>query len=159
MFEDDESYPVFNNGQPEDVLPESVIALIEELIKRNTIQSVSCPFNNSKVWSSLVKEQVLRAKQTGKPLQEAFNLSGPDSGFSFDPTDWGGEVHIPYEGACVADLFVAPPWRNFIRETNHATLSQDYYHLIASKNWGELDCAIRHDIGDGWLYYESTRAK
>lgn len=153
----DDNYPVFNTGQPEEELPEPVITLIGKLIERDNVQSVSCPFNNSKVWRLLVAEQVRRAEQTGKPPQQAFALSGPDSGFGFDPTEWSGEVHIPYEGAAMADLFVAPKWRNFIRETNSATLSTSYHYLLVQRDLGELHCATRREIGDGWLLYESTR--
>jgi len=153
----DDNYPVFNTGQPEEELPESVITLIGELIESDNVQSVSCPFNNSKVWRLLVAEQVRRAEQTGKPLQQAFTLAGPDSGFGFDPADWGGEVRIPYEGVFMADLFVAPKWRNFIRETNSATLSTSYHYLLVQRDLGELHCATRRGIGDGWLLYESTR--
>lgn len=157
MDDEEDIYPAFKTGQPEDELPDSVITLIGDLIKRDNVQSVSCPFNNSKVWRLLVAEQVRRAGQTGKHLQQAFALSGPDSGFGFDPTEWAGEIHIPYEGAVMADLFVAPKWRNFIPETNSATLSKSYYYLIVKRDFGELQCAIRRDIGDSWLLYESTR--
>lgn len=153
----DDNYPVFNTGQPEEELSESVITLIGELIERDNVQSVSCPFNNSKVWRLLVAEQVRRAEQTGKPPQQAFTLAGPDSGFGFDPADWRGEVSIPYEGAFMADLFVAPKWRNFIRESNSVTLSTAYHYLLIQRDLGELHCATRRDIGDGWLLYESTR--
>ena len=37
----DGNYPVFNTGQPEEELPESVITLIGELIERDNVQSVS----------------------------------------------------------------------------------------------------------------------
>lgn len=145
----DDNYP--------DELPESVITLISDLIKRDNVQSVSCPFNNSKVWRLLVAEQVRRSKLLGTPLQKAFELSGPDCGLGFDTTEWGGEIHIPYEGACTADLFIAPEWRNLIRETNSATLSTEYYYLLVKRELGDLNCAMRHVIGDGWLLYESTR--
>lgn len=154
---DDDGSVAFNNGSAQEDLPESVVKLIGELIKHDNVQSVSCPFNNSKVWRLLVAEQVRRAEQTGKPLQQVFTLSGPDSGFGFDPADWGGKVHVPYEGAVMADLFIAPKWRNFIRETNSATLSTSYHCLLVQRDLGELHCATRRDIGDGWYLYESTR--
>lgn len=158
MGDEEENYPVFGTGQPEEELPDSVIKLIGELIKRDNVQSVSCPYNNSKVWRLLVAEQNRRAQQAGKPLQEAFTLTGPDSGFGFDPREWGGEVHVPYEGACTADLFIAPQWRKFFRETNSATLSTSYHYLLVKQDLGELHCATRRVIDDGWYFYESTRA-
>jgi len=157
ILDDEDDCPVFNTGEKEDELPESVIALIGELIKRDTVQSVSFPFNNSKVWRLLIDEQVRRAKQTGLPLQKAFTLSGPDGGLSCDPSEWGGAVHIPYEGVCEGDLFIAPLWRNFIRENNSATLSTSYHYLLLQRDLGELNCATRRIIGDGWVLYESTR--
>lgn len=169
-----EDTPEFNTGRSEEALPESVITLIDELIKRDNVQSVSCPFNNSKVWRLLVAEQVYRAKQTGKPLQHAFALSGPDSGFGFDPTDWGGDVHIPYEGACMGDLFIVPMWRNLFPEKGAAKGDQatlgDYAHywadperghschyLLTQRDMGELSCAHRQVVGDGWYLYESSK--
>lgn len=177
----DDNYSVFNTGQPEEELPESVITLIGDLIKRDNVQSVSCPFNNSKVWRLLVAEQVRRANQTGKSPQQAFTLAGPDSGFGFDPADWGGDVHIPYEGACMGDLFVVPGWRKLYPDWkdqfprsgdgrgDKATLG-DYAHYMADPNTGDschylllqrdlgkLKCANRCEIGDGWIFYESNR--
>ena len=61
---DDDYFPPFNTGAPEQELPDSVINLIAELIKRDNVQSVSFPFNNSKVWLLLVDEQLRRAKAT-----------------------------------------------------------------------------------------------
>lgn len=171
---DDDNFSSVNLNQPEQELPDSVIELIGELIKRDNVQSVSCPFNNSKAWRLLVEEQVRRAKLTGLPLQKALTLSGTDGGFSFNPADWGGNVHIPYEGACMGDLFVLPEWRNlFIEQANskgeRATLS-DYatywadpehgyacHYLLLNRDMGELSCAHRKIVGDGWFLYESNR--
>jgi hypothetical protein len=157
MDDDDDHRPSFNVGRPEEYLPNPVVNVIGELIKRDNVQSVSFPFNNTKVWRMLVDEQLCRAKNTDLPNQQAFALSGPDSGLSCDPTEWGGVVHIPYEGCCMGDLFIVPEWRNLFRETNSATLSTSYHYLLAQRDLGELNCAIRRDIGDGWFLYESTR--
>jgi len=171
----------FNNGRAEEKLPGSVINTIGELIKRDNVQSVSFPFNNTKVWYLLVDEQLQRAKTTGYSKQKAFTLSGPDGGLSCDPAEWGGEVHIPYEGACMGDLFVVPGWRNLYPDWkdqfphsgdgrgDKATLG-DYAHYMANPNTGhschylllkrdlgELKCATRREIGDGWILYESNR--
>lgn len=173
-YVDDDYVPPFNNGSAEEDLPDCVIKVIGELIKRDNVQSVSCPFNNSKAWRLLVEEQVRRSKLMDIPLQKALTLCGPDSGFSFDPADWGGYVHIPYEGACMGDLFVLPEWRNlFIEQANkkgeRATLA-DYatywvdpehgnfcHYLLLKRDMGELSCAHRQVVGDGWFLYESNR--
>ena len=177
----DDNYPVFNIGQPEEELPESVITLIGELIKRDNVQSVSFPFNNTKVWRLLVDEQLRRARATGLANQLALTLSGPDGGLACDPTAWGGVVHIPYEGCCSGDLFVVPGWRNLYPDWkdqfprsgdgrgDKATLG-DYSHymadpktgdschyLLLKRDIGELRCAVRSEIGDGWFLYESNR--
>lgn len=157
LMDDEDTGPVFNTGCAEEELPEPVIDLIANLIKRDTVQSVSFPFNNTKVWRILVEEQLRRANATGLPNQTAFPLSGPDNGLACDPTVWGGNVHIPYEGCCMGDLFVLPEWRNPYRETHSATLSTSYHYLLAQRDFGELKCAIRQVIGDGWFLYESTR--
>lgn len=155
--DDDFSVTPFNNGRREEELPDAVINTIGELIKRDNVQSVSFPFNNTKVWRLLVAEQLHRAEITGLPKEKAFALSGPDGGLSCNPPEWGGDVHIPYEGCCMGDLFIAPGWRNLLRETNSATLSSSYHYLLVQRELGELDCSIRHKIGDGWFLYESTR--
>lgn len=174
LLDVDDDYPVYGTGQPDEELPGQVITLIGELIKRDNVQSVSCPFSNSKIWRLLVKEQARRAELTGLPKQEAFNLAGPDGGFGFDPREWGGEVHVPYMGACIRDLFVVPEWRNLFPEEgaaqgNDATLL-DYlgawvyppygdhcHYLLVQRDLGELSCAYRHVVGDGWILYESNR--
>ena len=178
---DDDYFPPFNTGRPEQELPDSVIKIIGEIIRRDNVQSVSFPFNNTKVWRLLVNEQLNRAKNTGFPEQKAFTLTGPDSGLSCDPTVWGGVVHIPYEGACMGDLFVVPDWRNLYPDWKNefpksgdgkgdqATLG-DYAHYMADPNSGlschylltqrdigDLKCANRIEVGDGWILYESNR--
>lgn len=174
IFDWDDDYPVFNLDKPEEELPDSVIKVIGDLIKRDNVQSVSCPFNNRKVWRLLVDEQLRRADLTGLPKQKAFTLSGPDGGFSFNPTEWGGVVHIPYEGACMGDLFVVPKWRNLFPENgvekgDDATLG-DYanhyadpengyscHYLLVQRDLGELNCANRQIAGDRWILYESNK--
>jgi hypothetical protein len=172
---DDDNFPSVNLDKPEQELPDSVIELIGELIKRDNVQSVSCPFNNSKVWRLLVDEQVHRAKLSGLSLQKAFTLSGTDGGFSFDPADWGGDVHIPYEGACMGDLFVLPEWRNLFTEhakylgesatlgsyvihEAHTQFMQPCHYLLMQRDIGEIYNANRKVVGDGWYLYESTQS-
>lgn len=178
---DDDDYPVFNTGQPEEELPDCVIDTIGMLIQHDNVQSVSFPFNNSKGWRLLVNEQVRRARMTGLANQQAFTLSGPDSGLACNPAEWGGAVHIPYEGCCMGDLFVVPKWRRLYPDWkdqfprsgegkgDKATLG-DYAHywadpalgdschyLLLRRDLGELKCATRQVIGEGWILYESNR--
>lgn len=171
----------FNNGRKEEELPDAVINTIGELIKRDNVQSVSFPFNNTKVWRLLVDEQLQRAKKTGFSKQKAFTLSGPDGGLSCDPTEWGGNVHIPYEGACMGDLFVVPGWRkiypdwkdqfprsgdgkgdkatlgNYAHYMADPNTGDSCHYLLLQRDLGELKCATRRVIGDGWILYESNK--
>ena len=181
MYDDDDDYPVFNRRIAEEPFPDPLIQLIGRLIQLDTVQSVSFPFNNTQVWKMLVAQQVSRSRQTGKPLQKAFTLSGPDSGLSCNPEDWGGKVHIPYENCCMGDLFVVPQWRLLYPDWkdqfpkagdgrgDKATLG-DYAHywadpetgdschyLLAQRDLGELKCATRQIISDSWILYESNR--
>ena len=86
--------------------------------------------------------------------------------------DWGGMVHIPYEGYCGADLFIKPKWRNTFpaADKTGGSLSdiifyvgEDYeygyscHYLLTNDDLGELNCASRQVVGDGWILYESNR--
>ncbi len=156
-------------------LPTSLFRAIESLIVRENVQSVSCPLTDYFLWRLLVGEQLKRAERTGMSPQAAFTLSGPDSGLRNVPyEDWGGKVHIPYEGACGADLFVKPAWRRTFPEADArgGSLSDVLFgghfgecvetgdvcqYLLANEDLGHLRCAHRVDIGDGWILYESNR--
>ena len=137
--------------------------LIAELVKRPDVQSVSCPFNNEDLWRLLVQEQIRRQSLSGLHLQHAFGLSGPDGGLPFDPADWGGYVHIPYEGACDADLFINPDWRRFDLNAGmgsgslmEVTLNKPCHHLLVKGHHKETDCATRTQGAD-WTLYTSKR--
>lgn len=143
-------------------IPKPVIDVILDLIQRDDVHSVSCPFDDFALWRKLIETQVLRAKATGRPLQQAFGLCGPDSGLPNIPVDdWGGEVHIPYEGACGADLFILPSWHRFFPEKVRDggklrwAVSKPCHHVLLSGDYGELACATRQVIGE-WTLYTST---
>lgn len=143
--------------------PAAIRGLILELVKREDIRSVSCPFPDYELWRGLVAEQVKRAQATGLPLQQAFCLCGPDSGpGEATVEDWGGEVHIPYEGACGGDLFIIPGWFNFASEKikeggklRWATWGRGCNHVLVRGDHGEVACATRTPIGE-WTLYSST---
>ena len=99
---------------PETTLEKPLFDLICSLITSEKVQSVSCPFQDYALWRVLVGEQVKRAESTRLPPKQALFLSGPDSGLPhIDASNWGGEAHIPYEGATEGDLFIYPSWRTF----------------------------------------------
>lgn len=131
-------------------LSPALFHLIEDLISRETVQSVSCPLTDYALWRLLVEQQVRRAELSGKPPQEAFNLSGPDSGLPFVVAeDWGGKVHIPYEGACTGDIFIKPGWRKFSFDSMKSTCR----FLLTQEDYGEQECASR-TVVDEWVLYE-----
>ena len=101
-------------------LPKKLFAAIQELIARDDVQSVSSDFIDYWFWRILVEEQLRRCELAGqKEPQSAFALSGPDGEDGNVPfSDWGGYVHTPYEGACLADLFIMPGWRHCFPESD-----------------------------------------
>jgi len=131
-------------------LSSTLYHLIEGLIGRETVQSVSCPLTDYALWRLLVEHQVRCAEQSGKLPQQAFELSGPDGGQRFvTAADWGGKVHIPYEGACTGDVFIKPGWRKFSFETMKSTCQ----FLLSQEDYGEQECASR-TLVDDWVLYE-----
>jgi hypothetical protein len=74
----------------------------------------------------------------------------------------------------MGDLFVLPEWRNLFTDKankkgaratlgDYATYWADPEHghschyLLLNRDMGELSCAHRQIVGDGWLLYESNR--
>jgi len=144
-------------------LPNDLFQVISELVKQDDVRSVSCALDDFAVWRVLVSEQVRRSVTFGVPLQEAFGLSGPDSGLKYvTAQEWGGEVHIPVEGACEGDLFIAPKWFRCRPEAamgpdgrlSRVTWGKGGSYLLVNQDLGELDCATRQVIGD-WILYRS----
>jgi hypothetical protein len=129
---------------------------------RPDVQSVSCPFTDEKIWRLLVAEQIQRANRSGLHLQHAFTLGGPDGGLPFDPADWGGYVHTPYEGAIEADLFIKSRARGYVlaagmgdgASLTDVNCSKPCHHLLIHGDRRELDCASR-TLVDGWTLYSS----
>lgn len=149
----------------------SLLPVLDELIIRANVESVSCPLTNLEIWRRLVEEQVRRSESAGISPQVAFTLSGPDGGISAPYEDWGGDVHIPYEGACGADLFIKPTWRRVFLEADArgGSLSDIVFsggsipefgyvchYLLTQEDLGPLRCASRREVGEGWVLYESN---
>lgn len=144
-----------------DRLPPQVVSKVFELIRRDDVRSVSCPFNDVRVWRGLVTEQLRRSKETGLPPQEVFTLCGPDGGMGEVPfSEWGGRVHVPHEGMCGGDLVLLPLWRKFFAEDAEATDRLSVaarvccHYLLSPRDFGELSFATRTSVGD-WVLYES----
>ena len=160
---------------------------ILELATQPDIRSISCPFDEFDLWHGLLMEQVRRAQQSGLPPQEALCLMGPESGIpgitripliyddgalppepdprtgQFAPHRWGGEIHIPYEGACGGDLFILPKWHNVFPERLAKPPSKLSYliggkklnYLLTNRELGQLPHTTRSDCA-GWFLYTNT---
>ena len=146
-----------------DELPSEIVDLIGNLIRRPDVQSVSFSFKDESVWRLLVKEQLARSRSRGVHRQHAFALCAGDDGLPFDPEDWGGFVHIPYEGVCESDFFVKPPWRGYdLKAANgdgdltSAMLGKSCHHVLMKGTHPELESANRTVVA-GWTLYTSKK--
>lgn len=143
-------------------LPNEVLELIRELIGRDDVRSVSCALDDYALWRLLVEKQVRRSAHSGKPPQDALMLSGPDDGLPFvSAEDWGGTIHIPYEGFCDGHILIPPGWRRLNTDQtgpdgrfSWAFGSSECRFVLTAKDHGELGCATRTLIG-GWVLYQS----
>lgn len=159
---------------PEQVeLPRAIFELIDELISGDKVQSVACPFDGFWIWRRLFEEQLKRSSKTNAKPQQAFSLSCADSTQVLAPySAWGAELHRPYEGYCGADLFIKPKWRNTFPDADRdgGSLADIVFYggeiipsvylchyLLTDNDLGELKCATRRDIGDGWVLYENKQ--
>ena len=151
-------------------LPAPLFETIAQLIKRDDVKSVSCPFTDFPLWRLLVEEQIRRAQASGLPPQKAFYLSSCDGGqmnltgadsrrYPNEPHDWGGTVHVPYEGATGGDLFIEPDWHGFPwaitgegGKFSRVSSSKPCRFLLSERNYANLECASRTQIGN-WILY------
>lgn len=142
--------------------------MVAQIAAQSDVNSASCPFNWLAIWRILVEEQVKRSQRLDLPPQEAFKLSGPDNGFGDDKLaeNWGGYVHIPYEGMCDGDVVFLPNWRIFNADKAGADGSLAaalrmnlcrYLFVPKERMLGELACATRKEIGDWMLYRQKAR--
>lgn len=149
-------------------VPEEVIHATAKLVSRNNVRSASCWVQDYWLWRTLVSEQVRRSEAARQPPEAALNLSGPDRGLpDFNVGDWGGRVHIPYEGACVANLHFKPRWQYLYphNEVPHDNTPCRFFrskpmifdetclYLVADEDLGLLSGAMREEICDGWYLY------
>ncbi len=155
-------HPLPMTGWKAEDMPEYLRDVILDLIQRDDVQSVSCPFDDFVIWRALVVKQLRRSEATGLPLQEAFALCGPNAVYWQGIEDWGGKVHIPMEGACGGDLFILPEWHNFfadkVREGGKlrwAVGGKRCHRVLLRGDHGEIGCATRKTYGD-WTLYTST---
>lgn len=159
-----------NKAYSQTKLPSPLFEMIAQLIKRDDVKSVSCPFTDYPLWRLLVEEQIRRTQASGLPPKEAFYLSSCDGGqmnltgadsrrYPNEPQDWGGTVHVPYEGATGGDLFIEPDWHRFPwalegegGKFSRVSASKPCRFLLSEKNYTNLECASRTQIGN-WILY------
>lgn len=181
--DDDDSSSVEAQPVRRPELPDELRDIILSMARRSDVHSVSCQFRDERLWQGLLEEQVRRARESGKPPRKAFFLCGPDGGLpgiakhhhgleDLPPEEWfdgstleekmGGDIHIPYEGVCGADLYVYPAWRRINpaawekdgAELDWATANKPCNHLLIEQDLGEPACAMRTGpiAGTWWLY-------
>lgn len=162
---------------------------ILDLAARPDIHSISCALVDFRLWQGLFKEQVSRAGRLGLPPQEALCLMGPDAGIpgitgvfcgleeddgelppvlpdqqgNWAPDRWGGEVHVPYEGACGGDLLIPPKGLHplaVVLSKPHALLPRTSGKrcnlLLLDRDLGVLPDSVRWELVEGWWLYQST---
>lgn len=154
------------------LLSPTLLDALAALLPLPTVRSVSCPFRDPAVWRLLIDEQRRRCAVNDAHPQRVFGLAGPDAGLTHVPVaEWGGHVHTPYEGAAPADLFIKPTWRVSFPEYGGAdgslsavvhgvespSIGYFCHHLVTHEDWGELGCASRTPLADGWVHYASKR--
>lgn len=156
---------------------------ILDLAARPDVHSISCALVDFQLWQGLFKEQVSRSSRLGLPPQEALCLTGPDAGIpgitgvfcgleeddgdlppalpdpqgNWAPDRWGGEVHVPYEGACGGDLLIPPKWLHplaVVLSKPHAQLPRTSGKrcnlLLLDRDLGVLPDSVRLELVEGW---------
>jgi len=140
--------------------PDPVRAKILDLIQRDDVRSVSCPFDDPDIWRALVAEQIKRVTGTPCEPQDAFTLSGPEYLDDVPIEEWGGTVHLPFEGMCGGDLVVLPTWRNVFPDRAEKTgrlstaVQACCHYVLTPRDFGEWSFATRTHVGD-WILYTS----
>ena len=132
--------------------PEALRDCVLKLVMRDDVESVACPFTDFIFWRALVEKQLRRASKSGAPPQVALRLSGPDSGLPFDIEDWGGYVHIPYEGAARSHVFIEPDWY-FLYDFRTGIPDLEVRFLLTRNTAHGRPQATRIEIGDGWFLF------
>lgn len=169
-----------------DEIPDELRSLILGVARQDDVHSVSCCLTDPQLWEGLLEEQQRRARLKGLPPRQAYYLAGPDSGIrdiskrhpaleDLPEEEWftgetleeqmGGEIHIPYEGACGSDLLVYPKWRTISpeyweqpgAELDWATRGLRSNYLVIEQDLGTAGCVRRSGpYAESWWLYAST---
>lgn len=137
-----------------------LIELIVSMARREDVHGVSCPFKDLSIWLALFREQLKRADRTGLAPREALFLAGPDGGIPhIHAEDFGASVHVPFEGAHEADLFVQPAWFGIDTDTAQQAQSiraglwgKTCKYFLSHRDYGDFAGDSKLKCGDWWLY-------
>jgi hypothetical protein len=143
-------------------LPTALLEFLGQQIARPDIGSVSCCLKDYALWRLLIAEQRRRGG-AGDKAQHVFALAGPEGSIApANPDDWGGAVHIPYEGVLDGDILFLPAWRRFEPELAgdggrlSRAVGKQCKIVISQRDFGELACATR-SVFDSWIVYQDRR--
>ncbi|WP_374355845.1 hypothetical protein [Chitinimonas sp.] len=93
-------------------IPLALAARIAQLVEDWGLESVSTSGGGIDYWNMLCRMQLSAADRTGLPPAEALSLFACDRGVPIVAADWGGDIHVSWEGMCISELTVLPPWWN-----------------------------------------------
>lgn len=96
-------------GRPElraPFLPPPVSAAIVRLVDALELPAVAADERGVDLWHGLCELQMQRADATGQAPDEALTLFASDNGIPLQPADWGGAVHVSWEGMRVATVML-----------------------------------------------------
>lgn len=155
--------------QTRDSMPDALIQRLVELIENLEIRAVASGKGDIRWWQVLYRLQLKRMHDTGKPAQEALQLSASSSGTPLEPANWGGDIHISYEGMQILELTVLPDWRRFDSETFLETGSlrdgltkgfppgPECRVLVTQSDLGLLPGLEREQYSDWFIYSQAQR--
>lgn len=150
-------------------MPGALIQRLVELIEKLEILSVASGKGDMRWWQALCRLQLKRMHDTGKPAQEALQLSASSSGTPLEPANWGGDIHISYEGMHILELTVLAGWRRIDSEafletgSLRAGLTRGFPPgpecrvLVTQSDLGMLPGLEREQYSDWFIYSQAQR--
>lgn len=163
-------------------VPPAVTRAVLALVRGLELPAVASGYKAMELWTGLCALQMERVAATGRPPAEALALFSADGGIPLRPEDWGGDVHVSWEGMCMATLVMKPGWRVFaperagedgsllmglrdggpyeaprVRFANGLECSIGRcLVLVVPDDYGELGCTWRFVVDDWFIYVEKT---
>lgn len=154
-----------------DRLPAAVVERIVELVNHYHLKSVAAEVYGLIFWQSMCAIQMKRAKALGCEPQAALQLYASDMGVPKQATERGGFIHVSYEGIVAGALTVLPEWREFFIDevlehnnlgvgvgSNRHPEKPPCQIMVTDKDFGDIPCAVREQVGGWSLYIEKVLA-